>query len=299
MGIFWLASYPKSGNTWLRIFLANLLRENTASDQDELDINRLSMGSIGSSREWVQEALGFEISELSHDEVDSLRPEAYRWIAKTDPDGFHKIHDAYTYLPSGEPLIPLDATRGAIYLVRNPLDIAISYAHHVGLTLDEAVEQLCSDSLAFCDAESSQSAQLRQILMSWSEHVESWINAEIPQLVIRYEDLLLNSLESFTKITDFLDLDKTDTEIQQAINLSTFELLQKKELAEGFSEKLHSDQRFFRKGVIGDWQGKLSDANIEKIMDSHADVMRLMGYLNEDNSLSSLVIGSSNRDNRD
>src|SRR5687768_15299566 len=97
-GIYWLASYPKSGNTWMRAFLAGLVDEKAV-----VDINALQIGELASSYEWVEEALGFDISELSQDEIDRLRPHAYRWIAgqmgKLD---YHKIHDAYTYLPEGQ-----------------------------------------------------------------------------------------------------------------------------------------------------------------------------------------------------
>ena len=70
-GIYWLASYPKSGNTWFRTFLRNLIEDG---DQPA-DINDLSTGSIASSRGWLDEVLGFDTAELDPDEVDRLRPE--------------------------------------------------------------------------------------------------------------------------------------------------------------------------------------------------------------------------------
>ncbi len=74
-GIYWLASYPKSGNTWLRSFLSNLQQDGDAP----ADINELATGTIASARDWLDEALGFDSADLSADEIDRLRPAVYRW----------------------------------------------------------------------------------------------------------------------------------------------------------------------------------------------------------------------------
>ena len=105
-GIYWLASYPKSGNTWFRTFLRNLIEDG---DQPA-DINELSTGNIASSCGWLAEVLGFDTAELDPDEVDRLGPEVYRWSLKDNEIGYHKIHDAYTYTRSCEPLISREAT---------------------------------------------------------------------------------------------------------------------------------------------------------------------------------------------
>ena len=73
-GIYWLASYPKSGNTWMRLFLHNL-REG---GERPADINRIALDDIASSRRWLDEVLGFDTSELTHREVERLRPSVYR-----------------------------------------------------------------------------------------------------------------------------------------------------------------------------------------------------------------------------
>ena len=128
-GIFWLASYPKSGNTWFRVFLAHVLNQAEAP----IDINHLNTGQIASSRPWLDEALGFDSASLTHDELDALRPLVYQWYHETiDKIGYHKIHDAYTYISHDAPLIPNQSCLGAIYFIRNPLDVAISFANQNG-----------------------------------------------------------------------------------------------------------------------------------------------------------------------
>ena len=133
-GIYWLASYPKSGNTWFRAFLQNL----QVDGDTPVDINELKTGAIASARGWIDQVLGFDSADLSHEELDALRPRVYEWSAQGEAYGYHKAHDAWTYLRNGEPLLSAKATRGVLYLVRNPLDVAISYANHnsTGINID-------------------------------------------------------------------------------------------------------------------------------------------------------------------
>lgn len=290
-GIFWLASFPKSGNTWTRAFLAELTNE----EGEELDINFLATGAIGSSREWVQNALGFEIGELTHEEIDALRPKAYQWIADQDETGYHKIHDAYTYLDSGEPLIPVNATKGALYLVRNPFDVAVSYANHSQIDIAEAVEHICDPELAFCQSKKAQPPQLRQILMSWSDHVQSWLEADIPKLLCRYEDMCLEPKRVFSEVVQFLGIETTGADIDKAIEQTSFERLRQQEAEKGFSERIYPESKFFRKGQVGDWQNVLTDEQVGRIIAVNGSTMRKLGYLDADNNPTALAIGAEDR----
>ncbi len=99
--IVWLASYPKSGNTWFRVFLSNLLNK---SDQPA-DINNLYTTPIASSRELFDEATGLSSSELTSEEIDLLRPHVYEFISRTSSElQYQKVHDAWQITKSGEPM---------------------------------------------------------------------------------------------------------------------------------------------------------------------------------------------------
>jgi hypothetical protein len=118
-GIFWLASYPKSGNTWFRVFLTNLLRNSDTP----ANINELDKSPIASGRAIFDEAMGFEASDLTADEIDQLRPELYIHLAETAEEPlFMKVHDAYTDMAEHTPIIPREATAGAFYFLRNPVE---------------------------------------------------------------------------------------------------------------------------------------------------------------------------------
>ena len=138
--IIWLASYPKSGNTWMRTLLTNYLRDSDTP----ADINKLDGGPIASARGWFDEWAGIEASALNDTVIERLRPDVYRCMAGESPDTLYmKVHDAWGRTDSGEALFPADVTGGVVYILRNPLDMARSCAHHWGLDIHKAVEDMC------------------------------------------------------------------------------------------------------------------------------------------------------------
>lgn len=276
-GLYWLASYPKSGNTWVRAFIANL----THARPEAVDINDLHTGAMASSREWIEPALGFDTTALSHEEIDRLRPAVYRWCARhSTVMVYHKIHDAYTFLPDGAPLIPPEATRGVLYLVRNPLDVAISFAHHSSCSIDQAITHMANPTFTFCGGHKRLYNQLRQWLLSWSAHVLSWAEApNLNRLIIRYEDMKCHSCTTFHTIAAFLQLPTEVAQIAQALHHCDFTRLQQQEAAYGFQEKAARAESFFRKGIVGDWQHGLSPTQIKTIIDQQGAVMQRFGYL--------------------
>lgn len=277
-GIYWLASYPKSGNTWFRTFLHNL-----QEDGDEpADINDLATGTIASGRGWVDEVLGFDTAELSPDEVERLRPEVYRWSLCEEDIGYHKIHDAYTFTSDDEPLVSREATLGALYIVRNPLDVVPSFANHMHCDIDQAIEKMGRPGMALCGTRKALTNQTRQWLLTWSEHVLSWVDApDLNVEVIRYEDMLAEPQATFTRAARFLRLPDNRARVEKAIRFSDFKELARQEEEKGFRERPAEAERFFRKGCSGDWREKLTEAQVERIITDHSAVMRRFGYLDE------------------
>ena len=163
--IIWLASFPKSGNTWFRVFLTNL-----TSDQNEpASINNLERTPIASARGIFDTLTGLEASDLTFDEIDHLRPEIYQQISDDAEETiFMKVHDAYTLTSIKTPLFPATASQGAIYFLRNPLDVAVSYAHHSDCTYDQSIAWMGDQSHSFCGKPKRLHNQLRQKLLSWS-----------------------------------------------------------------------------------------------------------------------------------
>lgn len=276
-GIVWLASYPKSGNTWLRIVLANYL----SGKSSPVDINALHSSPQLDRRDLFDEALGVESSDLSAEEIDSLRAGAFRRLAAQSPSTmFFKVHDAWTLNALGEPLLPAGALSSAIYVTRNPLDLAISAAAHAGSSVEDAIRRMeREDSGAFSDPRHL-GVQLRQRYLSWSSHVVSWLDQKsIPVHTMRYEDMLEKPLETFGSAVQFLALPFDTERLERAVGFSSFDALKRQEEAKGFRERPASAEAFFRKGRAGEWRGVLSPEQVERMIQRHGAVMKRLGYL--------------------
>jgi len=274
--IIWLASYPKSGNTWFRAFLTSLFSDNN----EPVDINRMMPSIIASSRELFDETSGIPSSDLLSDEIERSRPSVYEQAAaESDDPVYFKIHDAYTFLHDGSPLIPSSATKAVLYIIRNPLDVAISFAHHMSSSIDRTISIMNDPDYAFCNFNDRLNIQLRQIILSWSQHVTSWVDdSGLPLLVMRYEDMIGNALETFTKASSFIGLNEPEERIRTAIKNSSFDILKEQENKKGFNEKNNKTKSFFRKGLVDDWKNVLTKDQTNLIFKSHGNVMKRFGY---------------------
>ncbi|MBN2480765.1 MAG: sulfotransferase domain-containing protein [Bacteroidales bacterium] len=277
--IVWLASYPKSGNTWFRAFLAALLDPEGKVP----DINQLYLTTIASSRQLFDELAGVASSDLTADEIDHLRPMIYRQNAlESEEITYHKIHDAYTLLTDGQPLIPADITKAVLYFIRNPFDVAVSFAHHLSASIDRTIQVMNNPEYAFCSKAYRLHNQLRQRLLTWSGHVKSWVDESgLPLLVLRYEDMLSDPIGTFSKAIEFIELEYNMQQVQEALEKCSFDRLQEQEREKGFHEKSAKASSFFRKGVSGDWKNFLTNEQVQQIVEVHGEVMKRFGYLND------------------
>jgi hypothetical protein len=265
-GVIWLASFPKSGNTWFRIFLANL----AAGEDGPADINDLNeRGGIASSRHEFEMATMLDSSLLSHDDIDCLRPRVYEAIAaQVDQQRWIKVHDAYTATPGGEPLFGRNVAGGAVYLVRDPRDVAVSLAYHNSTSVDEAIEHMNAADSVLCARRKGLAPQLRQKLSSWSGHVASWLDqTDVRVHTVRYEDLVAWPIERFAAALEFAGRAATRAEIERAVRHADFSELQRQESEKGF-----------RVGRVGGWRESLTAAQVEAIERCHGAVMARLGY---------------------
>jgi len=272
--IVWIASYPKSGNTWMRVLLTNYLRDADAP----ADINSLHNGPIASSRVWFDEWVGIEASALDDATIERLRPEVYRYLLSEAPEPLYmKVHDAWRRTDLGEPMFPADVTAGAIYILRNPLDVAISGAHHYGISLPESVDRLCNSEYAL----GRSSDQLRQRLGDWSGHVRSWLDdSGLPVHLVRYEDLRRAPEPVFSSVVRFCGLSYDGDRVRKAVAFSDFRELQRQERETGFRERPPAASApFFRQGNSGAWRDCLTSDLIARIVGAHGAMMRRFGYL--------------------
>jgi hypothetical protein len=278
--IFWLASYPKSGNTWMQVLLTNYLRRA----EQPADINSLDSGPIAGARRVFDDHVGIEASDLTQDEIERYRPMVYEQMSDqaTEPL-FLKVHDAFTYTRYGYPLISKAATAGVIYLLRNPLDVAVSYAHHDATSIERMVHKMADPDFALVDSPQTLHNQLRQRLLTWGGHVTSWVDEPGLRLhLVRYEDLQADPIAGFTGVVRFCGLDDDAVRIARAVDFSRFERLQQQEAEHGFAVKTPRAASFFRKGISGSWREALTPELVARLIADHQEAMRRFGYLSTD-----------------
>lgn len=277
--LVWIASYPKSGNTWFRIFIQNLISQS----EESIDINNLSSSHIATNRKLFDEYLCIQSSDLTFEEIDLLRPVAYEeYSSESDKLLFIKVHDRWSLNIQGDPIFPSHLTKGVIYLIRNPFDVAVSLAYHNSIDLNSAIKDLNDSNRSYSSSDTKLSSQLKHHISSWSDHIESWTKeSNLPLCLLRYEDMKSNPVESFLKAVTFLGLDYSKTQVTKAIENSDFGLLKSQEQEFGFKEKPLKADSFFRTGLVGNWKKHLSEKMKNDILKCHRKTIEKYGYQTE------------------
>lgn len=271
--IVWLASYPKSGNTWTRIFLANYL----LNAQAPLPINQVHRIGIGDAVSGAYRVVGAG----RYDPSDSaghlrLRERVLRGVVANGADmNFVKTHNARGRA-FGVEMIPPRFTRAAVYILRNPLDVAVSYARHFGQTPGEAARTISrADHIVAADAGS-----VAQYVGDWSDHVAGWTGAKaFPVHVMRYEDMKADPPAAFSDLLGFLGITPDAERLDRAIRHASFDEMKRQESATPFIERPASLERFFHTGEAGQWQSALTGEDVEFLRQRHGVVMARHGYL--------------------
>jgi len=276
-GILWLASYPKSGNTWTRNFLHNLLNILEGIDEDVQDINKMNELTFWEiSAEPYEKLLGKPVTLATREEIAEIRPKVQELIAgRVDGLAMIKTHHCLV-TDRGHPVINTKVTAGAVYIVRNPLDVAISLANHISGTIDDAIDMMGARGTETLVSERS----VYEVYGSWSQHVESWTRKPHQAIyVMRYEQMLADPEKTFGALARHLLLKPKPEQLQLAIERSSFDKLRKQEEESGFKEKPEKAERFFRSGKSGEWQDKLTRRQVREIVSTHHAQMERFGYL--------------------
>ena len=276
-GIWWLASYPKSGNTWMRALLSNYFR---AADQPA-EIDELGVESVTSSRDLCHEITAIESSDLTDDEIDRYPPAVAQHLADNSVEPLIvKLHDAYRLNSDGAPIFPATATAGVIYLIRDPRDVAVSFAHHENVSLQRMINIMAAEKTTLASSKTSLTEQLPQRLFSWSNHVRSWVDESgLATHVVRYEDLLRQTRATFRGVLRFMNAPVDEQRVDRAIANSRFELFQQQEAQHGFIEKSPGAASFFRAGQTGSWQKALSNKQAQQLARDHFAMMARFCYI--------------------
>lgn len=265
----WLASYPKSGNTWVRALLSAL----TTGD---VPLQSLP-GSLGN--ESSDDALPVSLSGL--DEVEALQVMRRSWMLGDPTSGafrVRKTHEPWIAGPDGHATRWQPEGARAIYLVRDPRDVVLSWAHHNGQSPTEAADFMRRGTSHVMGH--GHVAHGGWQAVSWSRHVQSWSQeCPLPVLVLRYEDLLAEPRPCVEQIADWLDVPVDETSVASAVAACEFTELAAREVIEGFAEAAAPDRVFFRRGRSGGWRTELEPDLARRIEQDHGETMASLGYL--------------------
>ncbi len=277
-GIVWIASYPKSGNTWVRAFLYQLVRILRGGPLEDHDIDKIgrTAPSIVNRVDLYERFLGKPLATANMRDVVLVRPKVQEAIMR-EANGVIAVK-THSFLGRvfDTPLINLGVSAGAIYVVRNPLDVAVSLSSHLAVPIEAAIRSMS----VTLNASRNSGDAAPEIWGSWSENVRSWTTEPPPAIkVLRYEDMLADPLTCFTAIAEHMRFGATAEQIGEATRLASFERLSAEEAAGGFVEKPVTAERFFRAGRSGEWRERLTALQVEHVVASHGEEMGRFGYL--------------------
>ena len=282
--IIWLASYPKSGNTYVRAFLSAYY----FSEDGQFDFNQI-----------------LNIEQFPHEKfynakIKNMNEASKQWmpiqkkIIQNKKIKFLKTH-SFLGNYNGNIFTTPETTLGAIYIVRDPRNVLTSIKNHFSLSDEEALKMI-KDKERWLMSNNGSYASYTYI-SSWSNNYISWLkNSHFRRLFVKYEDLISNKYETFRDIIVFTNtlMNRVEgvnkSKLQKAIETTNFNILKKKEISEKFDgskssfknwRKFHSENKnlFFNLGPENNWEKILKTKISNEVETSFEKEMKELKYL--------------------
>ena len=279
--ILWIASYPKSGNTWMRAIISSLFFTNQGKFSFEY-LKYISTYEYDKRFDFIKKLNKNDYNNLSKLEIISKYWVDSQNNIEIDGD-FHflKTHHACIKFNNYPFTTPLN-TLGLIYLVRDPRDIAISYSKHLGFSIDKTISIMIKKN-ATASYNGERADELRIYQSRWDVHIESWEKLNVPTFIIRYEDLLNDTKNTLYELVKFFEINfqfkfnNINNKVENIFHSTSFDIFQKHEKKYNFREA-SKNSRFFRKGVAGQWENNLTANQLNIIESNFKDMMKKYNY---------------------
>tara|TARA_A100001035_G_scaffold180142_1_gene143230 strand:+ start:49 stop:885 length:837 start_codon:yes stop_codon:yes gene_type:complete len=277
--IIWIASYPKSGNTWLRSIITSLLYTTDGI----FDFKLIKKIKQFPTRNQFQD---FTKNFNDINEISKFWLLAQDKINLTEEIKFFKTHNLNCAVNKNS-FTNKSHTLGTIYVVRDPRNLVNSIKNHYNKGNDEEAKNFLISKKILSRVPKDNEADIATLLGSWSDHYNFWTKRNSNLLLIKYEDLILDTKKELERIIiylkKFMTVEINPEKIKNILNTTSFDHLKDLENKGLFNENVYDSKknkiRFFNKGPNNDWtkvlDKKIQD-DIEKIFYKE---MKELGYI--------------------
>ena len=271
--IFWIASYPKSGNTWLRTLISSYYYSEDGIYSESI------IKKIGQFPEKMH-FTDFNYNQNIVTDTSRFWIKAQEKINKDKKLKFFKTHNAFGALNNNH-FTDNNNSIGVIYIIRDPRNVITSLMNHYELDNEQAIKWMTNEKNYIYDVINFDKDGYSdfQFISSWSTNYKSWLlQKKIPIKFIKYEDLLNQTFTVFKDIVNFINITSRNNEkininkLKNSVNSTLFDKLQNIEKKNGFSEAITSKKNnkkilFFNMGPKNDWKKILDKNSIHKLND--------------------------------
>lgn len=277
--IIWIASYPKSGNTWLRSIITSLLYTTDGI----FDFKLIKKIKQFPTRNQFQD---FTKNFNDINEISKFWLLAQDKINLTEEIKFFKTHNLNCAVNKNS-FTNKSHTLGTIYVVRDPRNLINSIKNHYNKGNDEEAKNFLISKKILSRVPKDNEADIATLLGSWSDHYNFWTKKNSNLLLIKYEDLILDTKKELERIIiylkKFMTVEINPEKIKNILNTTSFDHLKDLENKGLFNENVYDSKknkiRFFNKGPSNDWtkvlDKKIQD-DLEKIFYKE---MKELGYI--------------------
>ncbi len=291
--IFWIASFPKSGNTLVRSIITSLFFSNDGNFTFDKLVN-IDQFERTDRIERNKKIFGNDINKLNN------TPILYKYLSKLQSKEALGLREDFTFLKThcglfelgGNSFTSVENTRGIIYIIRDPRDVCISWSKHLNISLDKSIDNMLNEYAVVPWIEPNQNKIIftnktrpRSFYSSWEKHVLSWTlnNWKLPIKIIKFEDLVYDKINVIKDIVIFFEKNfkfrfhNIETKIDNINKSTDFERLKAEESKSGFFES-SGNSNFFSIGKKNQWKDKLNKDQIMKIENKFKVVMKKFNY---------------------